>query len=53
MLYFYIDGHVRVYHGYGANLTKKYVSREKLCLSGTSEFWLNNELGLPYLVMTG
>jgi len=52
-LYFYIDGHVRVYHGYGANLTKKYVSREKLCLSGTSEFWLNNELGLPYLVMTG
>jgi len=52
-LYFYIDGHVRVYHGYGATLTKKYVSREKLCLSGTSEFWLNNELGLPYLVMTG
>lgn len=51
--YFYIDGHVRVYHGYQANLTKKYVSREKLCLAGTSEFWLNNELGLPYLVVTG
>ena len=51
--YFYIDGHVRVYHGYQANLTKKFVSREKLCLAGTSEFWLNNELGLPYLVVTG
>jgi hypothetical protein len=51
--YFYIDGHVRVYHGYRANLTKKYVSREKLCLAGTSEFWLNNEFGLPYLVVTG
>ena len=51
--YFYIDGHVRVYHGDKAKLTKKYVSREKLCLAGTTEFWVNNELGLPYLVVTG
>ena len=51
--YFYIDGHVRVYHGYKAKLTKKYVSREKLCLAGTTEFWVNNELGLPYLVVSG
>lgn len=52
-LYFYIDGHVRVYHGEKAKLTKKYVSRQKLCLAGTTEFWVNNELGLPYLVVTG
>ncbi len=51
--YFYIDGHVRVYHGCQARPTKKYVSRQKLCLAGTTEFWLNNELGLPYLVVTG
>ena len=51
--YFYIDGHVRVYHGDKAKLTRKYVSREKLCLAGTTEFWVNNELGLPYLVVTG
>jgi hypothetical protein len=51
--YFYIDGHVRVYHGHKAKLTKKYVSREKLCLAGTTEFWINNELGLPYLVFSG
>ena len=51
--YFYIDGHVRVYHGDKATLTKKYVSGEKLCLAGTTEFWVNNELGLPYLVVTG
>ena len=51
--YFYIDGHVRVYHGKQARLGKKYVAREKLCLAGTSEFWVNNEMGLPYLVVTG
>jgi len=51
--YFYIDGHVRVYHGNQARLGKKYVAREKLCLAGTSEFWVNNEMGLPYLVVTG
>ena len=51
--YFYIDGHVRIYHGSQANLTKKYVARQKLCLAGTTEFWLNNELGTPYLVVTG
>jgi hypothetical protein len=51
--YFYIDGHVRIYHGSQANLTKKYVSRQKLCLAGTTEFWLNNEFGAPYLVVTG
>lgn len=49
--FLYVDGHVRVYHGYKANLTKRYVSREKLCLAGTTEFWLNNELGMPYFVV--
>lgn len=51
--YFYIDGQVRIYHGSQANLTKKYVSRQKLCLAGTTEFWLNNEFGAPYLMVTG
>jgi len=31
-LFFYIDGHVRVYHGSKANLPKRFVSREKPCL---------------------
>lgn len=51
--YFYIDGHVRVYHGRQANLLKKYVAREKLCLPGTTECWVNDQLGQPYLVVTG
>lgn len=50
--FFYIDGHVRVYHGYQANLPRRYVSREKLCLAGTTEFWVNNAEGMPYLVVT-
>jgi hypothetical protein len=52
-LFFYIDGHVRVYHGEQANLPKRFVSREKLCLSGTTEFWVNDHKGLPLMVVMG
>lgn len=50
--FFYIDGHVSVYHGDLANLPKRFVSREKLCLSGTTEFWVNDQSGLPLMVIT-
>jgi hypothetical protein len=50
---FYIDGHVKVYSGYAANLGKKHVSRLKLCLPGVIEFWVNNSQGQPYFVVTG
>jgi hypothetical protein len=49
--FFYVDGHVRVYSGHQATLTKKYVSRQKLCLAGTTEYWVNNQMGMPYLVV--
>jgi len=52
-LFFYIDGHVRVYYGDLANLPKRFVTREKLCLSGTTEFWVNDQQGLPLMVITG
>jgi hypothetical protein len=52
-LFFYIDGHVRVYHGSKANLPKRFVSREKLCLNGTTEFWINDGQGMPLMVITG
>ena len=51
-MFFYIDGHVRVYHGEKAILPKRFVSREKLCLSGTTEYWVNDEKGLPLMVLT-
>ncbi len=51
-MFFYTDGHVRVYHGAQANLSKRFVSREKLCLSDTTEFWVNEESDLPLMVVT-
>ncbi len=51
--FYYIDGHVKVYSGYKANLGKKHISRLKLCLPGMMEFWVNNSEGMPYFVVTG
>lgn len=52
-IYFYVDGHVRIYYGKEAQLTRKYVSRQKLCLSATTEYWVNDSTGMPYLVVSG
>ena len=49
---YYIDGHVQVYHGYLANLGKKHVSRQRLCLPGAMEFWVNSKDGNPYFFIT-
>jgi hypothetical protein len=51
--FFYIDGHVRIYSGYLSHLPKHFVSREKLCLSSTLEFYVNTFDGLPLMVITG
>jgi hypothetical protein len=50
--YLYIDGHVRVYHGSAATLPRRYVSREKLCLRGTTDYWVNDALGRPFFVVS-
>ncbi|MEO5998213.1 MAG: putative transposase [Chitinophagaceae bacterium] len=52
-LFFYIDGHVKIYFGDKANLSKTYVSRQKLCLCGTTEYWVNDRQGSPYLSVIG
>jgi hypothetical protein len=49
---YYIDGHVQVYHGYLANLGKKHVSRQRLCLPGMMEFWVNDVSGQPFFFIT-
>ena len=51
--FYYIDGHVQVYNGYKARLGKKHVARQKLCLPGMQEFWVNNKEGMPYFYITG
>lgn len=50
---FYVDGHVRVYHGHKAQLPKRYVSRQKLCLAGSMEYWVHDQQGLPLLSVVG
>ncbi|MEJ7679227.1 MAG: putative transposase [Segetibacter sp.] len=51
--FLYIDGHVRIYYGTQANLPAKFVSRQKLCLSATTEYWVNDAAGLPVMMVTG
>ncbi len=47
----YVDGHVRVYHGSKTPLPRKYVSRQRLCLRGTTDYWVNDHSGLPFFVI--
>jgi len=48
----YVDGHVRVYHGEKTALPKRFVSRERLCLRGTTDYWINDALGQPFFVVS-
>jgi hypothetical protein len=48
----YIDGHVRVYHGELTQLPRRYVARERLCLRGTTDYWVNTMAGQPLFVVT-
>lgn len=47
----YVDGHVRVYHGAGTKLPRRFVSRQRLCLRGITDYWVNDALGQPYFVV--
>jgi hypothetical protein len=47
----YVDGHVRVYHGAAARLPRHYVSRQRLCLRATTDYWVNGKEGQPFFVV--
>lgn len=47
----YIDGHVRVYNGRLTKLPRRYVSRERLCLRGVTDYWVNDAIGRPFFVI--
>ena len=49
---FYVDGHVRVYHGKLTKLPRRYVARERLCLRGTSDYWINAMDGQPFFMVS-
>ena len=45
----YVDGHVRVYHGHQTQLPRHHVSRQKLCLRATTDYWVCGMDGQPFL----
>lgn len=47
-LAFYIDGHVRVYHGDLTKLPRHYVPRERFYLRATADYWVNALDGQPF-----
>jgi transposase len=49
--FLYTDGHVRVYHGQHA-LPKAHVTRMRISLPATSDYWVNDSSGDPLFVVT-
>ncbi len=44
---YYVDGHLRVYHGSQTKLPRHYVARQRLCLRATNDYWVSQEDGQP------
>ncbi len=49
--FLYVDGHVRVYHG-KRKIPKAYVTRLRLALPATTDYWVNDKRGDPLFVVT-
>jgi transposase len=49
--FLYVDGHVRVYHG-EHRLPKTHVTRLRISLPATSDYWVNDTTGDPLFVVT-
>jgi hypothetical protein len=47
----YVDGHVNIYYGKEVEMPKRYVSRMRLCMSGSTDYWVNGAIGQPYFVV--
>ncbi len=47
----YIDGHVKIYSGRSTKMPKRYVSRLRLCMSGSTDYWVNDCTGQPFFVV--
>ena len=47
----FTSGHVRVYHGKLTKLPRRYVTRQRLCLRGTTDYWVNDAIGRPFFLI--
>ena len=48
---YYIDDHVRVYKGKLTKLPCRFVSRQRLCLRATTDYWVNDAIGRPFFLV--
>lgn len=44
----YIDGHENPYFGKNNKLPRKYITRLRLALRATTDYWVNDRIGQPY-----
>jgi len=49
--FLYVDGHVRAYHG-KHTLPKAFVTTRRLAMAATTDYWVNDSVGDPLLVLT-
>ena len=47
----YVDGHVNLYYGNQTQMPKRFVSRLRLCMSGSTDYWINDLMGAPFFVV--
>jgi hypothetical protein len=47
----YIDGHVGLYSGYQTKMPRRFVSRMRLCMSGSTDYYVNDKTGQPFFVV--
>ena len=47
----YIDGHVNIYYGKSVKMPERFVSRMRLCMSGSTDYRVNGAVGQPYFVV--
>jgi DNA-binding CsgD family transcriptional regulator len=49
--FLYVDGHVRAYHG-KHTIAKGYLTRTRLAVPATTDYWVNDQKGDPLFVVT-
>jgi transposase len=49
--FLYVDGHVRVYNG-KRKVAKGYVTKKRLAMPATTDYWINDQEGDPVFVIT-
>ena len=47
----YVDGHVSVYHGDKTPLPRRYCARMRLCMRGSTFYYVNDVLGQPFFAV--